>query len=60
VGIQSVYVTEERNKVVDFVSFGNDPMAILIPTPAPDESLFSCIKPFQINVLFSSVLQTTY
>lgn len=50
-GVGPFSVTHSRAKVIDFtVAFYEDPATILIPAPAEDNRLLTCLKPFRLEV----------
>lgn len=55
-GVGPFSVTHSRSKVMSFsVAFYEDPATILIPPPAEDNRLLTCLKPFRLGVSFMEI-----
>jgi len=51
-GVQSFSFTYNRNKAIDYtVAMYEESLTILIPPPIQESRLYSCIRPFQWQVM---------
>lgn len=57
VGAGPFTITYARHQVVDFTApFYEEATAILIPPPTEDTRLFSCARPFQLQVSNKTII----